>query len=227
MPQKRNPVPLEHLRLKFSLAAGGADQIVQTMHNTPFADMNDLNKKPRPPVMMSLSGLIMPFPYLEVCRSDEDQSDLDREPYTKIMATITELADTLVRAEGIGFRAAHQVASKLSREALSNGFGFNELPWDLFARTFEELVGRPPQVKREVLMSAVSPKNFIAVRETPGGPGPHVLSEALAGYKDRLASLNAGAEDMRKRISQANALRNRLVSDIIAGGGVVDGRSQA
>ena len=28
MPQKRNPVPLEHLRLKFSLAAGGADQIV-------------------------------------------------------------------------------------------------------------------------------------------------------------------------------------------------------
>ena len=40
-------------------------------------------------------------------------------------------------------------------------------------------------------------------------------------------SLNAGAEDMRKRISQANALRNRLVSDIIAGGGVVDGRGQA
>ena len=76
-------------------------------------------------------------------------------------------------------------------------------------------------------MSAVSPENFIAVRETPGGPGPHVLSEALAGYKDRLASLNAGAEDMRKRITQANALRNRIVSDIIAGGGVVDGRSQA
>ncbi|MEK9925874.1 MAG: lyase family protein, partial [Alphaproteobacteria bacterium] len=45
MPQKRNPVPLEHLRLKFSLAGGGADQIVQTMHNTPFADMNDSERE--------------------------------------------------------------------------------------------------------------------------------------------------------------------------------------
>ena len=33
MPQKRNPVPLEHLRLKLSLAGGGADQIINTMHN--------------------------------------------------------------------------------------------------------------------------------------------------------------------------------------------------
>ena len=45
MPQKRNPVPLEHLRLKLSLAAGGAEQIVQTMHNTPFADMNDSERE--------------------------------------------------------------------------------------------------------------------------------------------------------------------------------------
>ena len=66
-------------------------------------------------------------------------------------------------------------------------------------------------------MSAASPENFIAVRETPGGPGPYVLREALAGYADRLRSLKAGAEDIRKRIAQAEALRNRLVSDIIAG----------
>ena len=104
------------------------------------------------------------------------------------MATITELADTLVRAEGIGFRVAHQIAGKLAREALANKFGCDELPWDLFARTFEELVGRPPRVERNVLVSAASPENFIAVREIPGGPGPHVLREALVGYTDSLAS---------------------------------------
>ena len=228
MPQKRNPVPLEHLRLKFSLAAGGADQIVQTMHNTPFADMNDSERETQAAGFGVFERLDQALPllgsFVEAMKTNRTSIE---SRIQKSMATITELADTLVRSEGIGFRAAHQVASKLSREALSNGFGFNELPWDLFARTFEELVGRPPQVEREVLMSAVSPENFIAVRETPGGPGPNVLSEALAGYKDRLASLNAGAEDMRKRITQANALRNRLVSDIIAGGGVVDGRSQA
>ena len=51
----------------------------------------------------------------------------------------------------------------------------------------------------------------------PGGPGPRVLRAALTSYADRLAGLKAGAEDVRKRIVQADALRDRLVSDFIAG----------
>ena len=81
------------------------------------------------------------------------------------MATITELADTLVRTEGIGFRAAHHIDSKLAREALAHRIGFDELPWDLFARTFAESVGRPLHVERDVLVSATSPENFVAVRD--------------------------------------------------------------
>ena len=45
MPQKRNPVPLEHLRLKLSLCNGECDKIINTMHNTPFADMNDSERE--------------------------------------------------------------------------------------------------------------------------------------------------------------------------------------
>jgi argininosuccinate lyase len=81
------------------------------------------------------------------------------------MATITELADTLVRAEGIKFRAAHYIASKLAREALAHRIGPDELQWDLFARTFEESVGRPPHVEMDVLVSATSPENIVAMRE--------------------------------------------------------------
>ena len=228
MPQKRNPVPLEHLRLKFSLAAGGADQIVQTMHNTPFADMNDSERETQAAGFEVFERLDHALPllgsFVEAMKTNRTSIE---SRIQKSMATITEVADTLVRAEGIGFRAAHQVASKLAREALANRFGFDELPWDLFARTFEELVGRPPLVERDVLVCAASPENFIAVREIPGGPGPYVLREALVGYTDRLARLRADAEDVRKRIAQANALRNRLVSDIIAGGDAGDGTSQA
>jgi len=41
MPQKRNPVPLEHLRLLSSLVAGHCDGVIDLMRNTPFTDMND------------------------------------------------------------------------------------------------------------------------------------------------------------------------------------------
>jgi len=217
MPQKRNPVPLEHLRLKLSLAAGGADQIVQTMHNTPFADMNDSERETQAAGFEVFARLDHALPllgcFVEAMKTNRASIE---SRIQKSMATITELADTLVRTEGIGFRAAHHVASKLAREALAHGIGFDELSWDLFARTFEEVVGRPPHVDREVLASATSAENFVAVREMPGGPGPHVLREALAGYADRLAGLKAGAEDVRKRIAQADEQRNRLVSDYIS-----------
>ena len=101
--------------------------------------------------------------------------------------------------------------------ALAHGIGFDELSWDLFARTFEEVVGRPTQVDKALLASATSPENFVAVREMPGGPGPRVLRVALAGYMDRLACLKSRTEDVRKRIAQADALRDRLVSNFIAG----------
>jgi len=218
MPQKRNPVPLEHLRLKFSLAAGGADQIVQTMHNTPFADMNDSERETQATGFEVFERLDHALPllggFVEAMKTNRTSIE---SRIQKSMATITELADTLVRVEGIGFRAAHHVASKLAREALAHGIGFDELSWDLFAQKFEEVVGRPTQVDRQVLASATSPENFVAVREMPGGPGPRVLREALVGYKDRLVGLKSRTEDVRKRIAQADALRDRLVSNFIAG----------
>ncbi|MAE26849.1 MAG: argininosuccinate lyase, partial [Pedosphaera sp.] len=186
--------------------------------NTPFADMNDSERETQATGFDVFERLDHALPLLGcfVAAMKTNRASIESR-IQKSMATITELADTLVRAEGIGFRAAHHVASKLAREALAHGIGFDELSWDLFVRTFEEVVGRPPHVDREVLASATSPENFVAVREMPGGPGPRVLRAALAGYTDRLAALKAAAEDVRKRIAQANALRDQLVSDFIAG----------
>jgi argininosuccinate lyase len=218
MPQKRNPVPLEHLRLKFSLAAGGADQIVQTMHNTPFADMNDSERETQATGFAVFDRLDHALPllgtFVEAMKTNRASIN---SRIQKSMATITELADTLVRAEGIGFREAHHVASKLARQALVSGIGFDELPWDMFAETFEDVVGRLPRVDREVLATATSPENFVAVREMPGGPGPRALREALTGYRDRLAGLKAGTESIRKQIVQADEQLNQLVSDFISG----------
>jgi argininosuccinate lyase len=41
MPQKRNPVPIEHMRLLASQTMGRARTVLGVIHNTPFTDMND------------------------------------------------------------------------------------------------------------------------------------------------------------------------------------------
>jgi len=218
MPQKRNPVPLEHLRLKLSLAGGGADQIVQTMHNTPFADMNDSERETQATGFEVFDRLDHALPllasFVEAMKTNQPSIN---QRIQKSMATITELADTIVRAEKIGFRPAHHVASKLARAALSSGMGFDELPWDLFAQTFEEVTGRKPDMDKELLTRATSPQNFVAVREMAGGPGPGALRQSLDGYAGRLASLKTGMDDIHKRIKQADEARAHAVSGLIAG----------
>lgn len=219
MPQKRNPVPLEHLRLKLSLAGGGADQIVQTMHNTPFADMNDSERETQAAGFDVFDRLDHALPLLaSFVEAMETNQDSISQRIQKSMATITELADTIVRAERIGFRAAHHVASKLAREALASGIGFDELPWQTFAATFEDVTGRKPEIDRELLSRATSPQNFVAVREMAGGPGPAALRRSLAGYTAQLAALKAETGNIHKRISSADERRDRLVADLIAKG---------
>ncbi|MGV3466163.1 MAG: argininosuccinate lyase, partial [Heyndrickxia sp.] len=41
MPQKRNPVSLEHIRSLSSSGVGAAETTLQMIHNTPFGDIND------------------------------------------------------------------------------------------------------------------------------------------------------------------------------------------
>jgi len=219
MPQKRNPVPLEHLRLKLSLAGGGAEQIVQTMHNTPFADMNDSERETQATGFAVFDRLDHTLPLLAgfIESMQTNQPSIEGR-IQKSMATITELADTLVRAENISFRAAHHIASQLAKQALSQKIGLRDLPYDLFADAFEAHIGRPAEIGAAALQEAVSPEHFVAVRDMPGGPAPAVLTTSLQRYQELLAGLKAEIASIEKRIRQADTDRQAAVASLIKKG---------
>ena len=51
MPQKRNPVVLEHLRARLSRAVGYAQTVVTQCHSIPYGDTQDIEDEILPPVM--------------------------------------------------------------------------------------------------------------------------------------------------------------------------------
>lgn len=205
MPQKRNPVPIEHLRLLSSLTVGRCDMIVNTMHNTPFTDMNDSEGEVQQAgysafesgsrVLKLLSAFI---PALSI------NSDKVRENIDASCITVTELADTLVRAEHLSFRQAHEIAAITSRdviektEPLAMGYG-------AFRAAFEDHAGRATIVSENAYKLAVSPENFIAVRARYGGPAEAPMDNALAEYSEVL-------NQQMNRSSQNDAYRKQ--SDI-------------
>jgi len=206
MPQKRNPVPIEHLRHLASQTMSRARMARDIVHNTPFTDMNDSEGETQDAGYQAFESggrvldlLAALLPALSV------DGRRVAETIRRSCITITELADTLVRQEGLPFRAAHEVASAVARAVVA---GDGDLPRDgyqPFLKAFRHAAGREPNLSREAFATAVSPENFVALRERFGGPGSQALGEALAAYRAELttaedaAAATAQREDAARR----------------------------
>lgn len=216
MPQKRNPVPIEHLRLLASLAAGQANGIVAIMHNTPFTDMNDSEGEVQSQgyeafrnagrVLRLMAGLV---------GAASIDGDRVRQNIDRSCITVTELADSLVRGEGLSFRQAHGIAAAVSRAAIARGVGPGEA-YAAFREAFAAATGREPALGEAEFREAVSPARFVAVRERFGGPAPDALDAAFAAYRDALKRRTKAVDAAEARRSEAEGRRRDAFNTLVS-----------
>lgn len=209
MPQKRNPVPIEHLRHLASATVGQCDAIVGVMQNTPFTDMNDSEGEVQQlgyaafergaRVLQLLTALI------PACRVNADRV---RRTTDVACITITELADTLVRDEGLTFRAAHEVAASTAKAVIAEGAALGD-GFAAFSAAFEALTGRPPGLDAAAFRTAVAPETFVARRDRIGGPAAAALGHALAGYA---AEIKAARDACDVRKTRHKTSEQRLIT---------------
>lgn len=191
MPQKRNPVPIEHMRHLSSVTVGHCDTIVNTMHNTPFTDMNDSEGEVQQAGYAAFDSggrvLRLLAAMLPACSINEDRV---RATSDAACITITELADTLVRDEGLSFRQAHEIAAETAKTVIAEGEPLGE-GFHAFRGAFTKVAKRAARMQEAAFVEAVSPATFIARRDRPGGPAPAALEAALTEYSDTLDALRA------------------------------------
>ena len=208
MPQKRNPVPIEHLRHLASVTAGRCDMVVNTMHNTPFTDMNDSEGEVQQAGYAAFESggrmLSLLIAFLPACKINADRV---RKTTDAACITITELADTLVRNEGLTFRAAHDVASLTSRAVIAEGQPLSE-GFDAFATAFRNETGRDATMSPQEFADATLPEVFVSRRDHVGGPAPGALLDALSVYRRDAQELKAQHQRRLSRISNADTARD-------------------
>jgi argininosuccinate lyase len=210
MPQKRNPVPVEHLRLMASLGAGKCDCVLTALHNTPFTDMNDneheVHSQGYEAFAMAGRVLTLLDGVLASARIDEvrTRANIDRS-----FATITELADTLVRDEGLPFSQAHHVAALLARALQSGGETLSTVPHASFTECFRCVTDRAPDMSEAVFREVVSPEHFIAVRNLPGGPAPAAMAQSLDLYAEQAK--------MARALIASHVARQQAAQTLLAG----------
>ena len=213
MPQKRNPVPVEHLRLMLSLAAGRAETVLSTLHNTPFTDMNDAEGEVQAAGYQAFEtldrALVLLGGFMEAVEIDEIRV---RRHIAESCITITEVADTLVREEGIAFVQAHEIAASLARRMVAGGPTLATLPMAEFVAAFADVIGREPGIDEAHFRRIATPEHFVAVRDMFGGPAPAALQASLARYRDGIADAAAARQATAARVAAADAERARLVA---------------
>ena len=201
MPQKRNPVAVEHLRLLCSLAAGRARATIDVLHNTPFTDVNDAEGEVQAAGYAAFEAggraLRLLGGFVGVTRVDEARV---RRHIEESCITATELADSLVRGEGVSFRQAHDVVSRLVKAMLARGERFQSVPHATVVDVFRSVIGRPPRLTEAELRRFATPEHFVAVRTLPGGPAPEPLGRSLGRYRGELGLARGGLAEYRTRL---------------------------
>ena len=174
MPQKRNPVPLEHTRILASRALAEAQSVLGSLHNTPFADMNDGEDSLQPLVALAFSDGQRALSLLAGALSEATfNTNHMRARAHGSFLTVTEVADTLVRTCGISFHAAHAIVSAAVKAAKTDDV--SALAGDLYARAAAQ--GLP--ITEGQLRIALDPDYFVRIRDVIGGPAPIALDPEM------------------------------------------------
>jgi len=199
MPQKRNPVALEHARILASRALGEAQAVLTCAHNTPFGDINDSEDDLQPLVFTMFADALRALKLLAgaIRTVTVDREALARRAGHDFL-TVTELADTLVRREGMSFREAHALVAHTVQAC-----GPNDDPATI-AATLRSL--HPSlRLTREEIEEALDPVHFVRIRNIIGGPAPEQTADALDRALTRQREIEAWIESKTALLDRAHA----------------------
>lgn len=206
MPQKRNPVIIEHLRIQAGQVAGVCASIEELYRNVPYQDVNEAADAP---VTQLLQAFALAGSALDLAKAT--WSGMTARPERARMialdfgVTTTELADAMVRQFGIGFRAAHGICSLFihsgrSKEALRRAFQEktgNILPWD-----------------DSEIDAILEPAHFVEVRRSIGGPAPEGMALVYDSAAVKLVALDGAIDALKTRRAKADDIAARAWSTL-------------
>ena len=209
MPQKRNPVVLEHLRARVGWVLGSAATAQTLVHSAAFGDTVDVEDELYEPLFRTFEHgvdfLRLADAALATCQFDRAKLAARA---TEGFTTATEIADTLVRHSGLSFRQAHRVASTIVRRSDGEPSAVDA---GLVAEAAREALGpelgQAVRLTSEQLQAALDPWAFVRSRTIPGGPAPETVLAHVEEMRETMRRDVAWRERSEKQIQDAAAER--------------------
>lgn len=211
MPQKRNPVSVEHSRAIASSSCGEANTVIQMLHNTPYGDIVDTEDDLQPILYSSYQKAFRVLKLMKaVVRTISFNEEHAEKQARKNLIVITELADVLTRDYGVTFRKAHRFAAKIATISVEKNMELSD--WQV--EKVNALLG-DVNLKREDWEAIIDPNIFVKRRSVRGGPSPVETNRMVLIRKQKLMEDKAVTQDMKDKLTASKTLLDNCVKSLL------------
>jgi argininosuccinate lyase len=217
MPQKRNPVVLEHVRARIGYVYGDAETVATMVHSSAYGDTVDVEDEIYVPLARCFMAMTS---ILDLMTAVIATLGVNREALAaragRGFTTSTELADTLVRRYHLPFRTAHKIVATVVKSAIAAGKDAADITVAMVEDAAQSVLGHPLGIDEQTLREALDPWHFVRVRAIPGGPAPAAMRRSLNEHGERLHFDRAWLVNEQARIATADEERIKQADALIA-----------
>ena len=207
MPQKKNPITLEHIKGKSGHLASFFMSVFCAQKNVPFMHCHDISHESMRYVMSAVKEFDAQLDlFIATLRDIQYRPERMLERARSNFCTVTELANWLVRIDGVSFRTAHETCGSLvgymiERHLRSDQITLKDLNQNC------QLHGFTTKMTEEQVQEALDPQLSVHSKTCRGGTAKAEVKRQLDLIEKELL---ADEQELLKRQEHVKAAKAQL-----------------
>lgn len=212
MPQKKNPITLEHIKGKTSHLLSAYVSIFGCTKGISYSHCRDLAGEG---IHLFWDASFQIEAILELLNATlktmKIKIDKMKSRVNRNYSTVTDLADELVREEDLPFRVAHQIVGNIVRDCIAKDLSAEDITVKMLDKAGKIYANRPFNWTQEYLDRILDASHSINNKLSLGSPAPVECKRMVQNLKDKLNVDKKTYENMVKKLEQSKNQLNKEV----------------
>lgn len=216
MPQKKNPITLEHIKAKAAHLEGIFISVFSALKNTPYTHARDISAESVKYYWTALQEVEADLKLANVTiRTLKVKEDQMLAKARENFCSVTELANYLVRFDRMSFRAAHEVVALVVDHMLTHHKKSNEIDKVVVNEICQKLFGMQSALTDEQISDALDPVRNVQGKKAPGGSSPAEVAVQLERLRETLQDDEKELAARLRNIEASQVLLNEKVNALL------------
>ena len=217
MPQKKNPIALEHVRAKSGHLEAFYVSLCTGMKNVPYMHCRDISTESVRYFWTAMTEFLQDADLLNASlREMKVHKEHMVESARRNFCTVTELANYLVRIDKISFREAHEIVADVVGYLNEKHLMADQITLDELNMFCQKLFNFTSKLTAEDLKAALDPVKNAQSKTCWGGTAEAEVTRQLDVIEAQLEKDEAERKVRLAQIDQAKADLEKAVEDFIA-----------